>query len=785
MTNLQRWPHPHLDPVHPKADSVVRTNPPVFVWKPESECGLMSLIVSTDADLRAPILDISGLEDSMYLPVEGLPPGKIYWQWSSASETSPVYSFEISKEAVTLEIPLIDEWLNRYPANHPRIFTRPEFVPTLQSQGDKWTALLSIADTLLNEPHEMEEPPFLSDRREDYVSWFNVWYKIMWGSRKFVHGAYTLALAYLVTGNKAYGRAACKRLSSVGLWDPEGSSYLGHNDEAHMSVIWHGPAACDWVWDLFTEDEKDRVISQYMKRGMITFDHMCNRGCYGITRFDSHAGREIVFLALIGLVFHEHIPQSKTWLSWLRPILCGVWPIWGDDDGGWAEGISYSTAYVEIMTMFATALKVGTAIDLYRRPFWKNHAIWRQYCWPPYAEWIGFGDHSERWKSAWEKNANLVELIALETESTEFNAYIAAFKKEAELSYTPPERDMPGVSAQLLLNPDYAEPQKSDLRGTTEAVKSLKCFPDVGWTSIRTDLVRPEKDIAFIFRSSPYGAVSHSHANNNDFIIHVGGKIMAMPSGYYAGYGSDHHAHWVWHTKSHNCLTLSGAPQLMRSHHSRGYIDHDFENEHIIYFRGTADESYSDRALRCRRHVCFLKQQTSFLIVDEFVARNEVASAVQWNIHARSEFTVDETARSFTIDRDGRSLRGHILYSHNGYFSLSEGWDPPPNKAKSNDQWHNQYHLRYTPSSLDKMVNLGVLLCPALEKEDHKKVLRDRRSEAEYAALDDVEIYIRQEEKLVVEGKSIDGLIYIKCDSGTYYVNDAGLHTDDIQDSCV
>ena len=46
--------------------------------------------------------------------------------------------------------------------------------------------------------------------------------------------------------------------------------------------------------------------------------------------------------------------------------MCGLWPSWAGDDGAWAQGPSYSLAYVTIMTMFASALKRGTGVDLYR-----------------------------------------------------------------------------------------------------------------------------------------------------------------------------------------------------------------------------------------------------------------------------------------------------------------------------------------------------------------------------------------------------------------------------------
>jgi hypothetical protein len=159
----------------------------------------------------------------------------------------------------------------------------------------------------------------------------------MWESRRFVKGAETLGLAYLASGDVRYARAACERMASISLWDPEGSSNIPHNDEAHMSVIWHGAKACDWVWDQFTDEERALVINQFRRRGELTYEHMHDRGSYGVTRFDSHAGREVVFLALIAMVFSDHIPDAAKWLEWLRPVLCGIWPIWAEDDGAWAD----------------------------------------------------------------------------------------------------------------------------------------------------------------------------------------------------------------------------------------------------------------------------------------------------------------------------------------------------------------------------------------------------------------------------------------------------------------
>ena len=301
---------------------------------------------------------------------------------------------------------------------------------------------------------------------------------------------------------------------------------------------------------------------------------------------------------------------------------------------------------------------------------------------------------------------------------------------------------------------------------------------------MRTHLSDPERDVAMIFRSSPYGAVSHSHANNNDFILHVGGRAMAMPSGYYSGYGSDHHAHWVWHTKSHNCVTLSDAPQVMRSHNSRGAVEQAFEDDRLVYFRGNADSSYADRAARCRRHVIFLKPHGCFVMVDEFAALPHVASALQWNIHSWNSFAVDEDTRRFSLVRGDSTLEGHLMYHHNAFFSLTEGWDPPPMKGKESAQWRQQYHLRFTPSGLVPRRNLGVVLCAGHASLKPAAVQTKRSGSAEVAHIGEDLALVNQGREMAFEGVRTDALVFVRVQGVAYEVRDEGiLHVGEMQNA--
>ncbi|MEZ4837175.1 MAG: heparinase II/III family protein [Caldilineaceae bacterium] len=300
-------------------------------------------------------------------------------------------------------------------------------------------------------------------------------------------------------------------------------------------------------------------------------------------------------------------------------------------------------------------------------------------------------------------------------------------------------------------------------------------LPAAGWAAIRTHLDDPAQDLALVFRSSPYGAISHSHASNNDFFVHVAGKVMAMPSGYYDGYGSNHHTHWVWHTKSHNCVTLSGAPQIMRSYASVEAVEHAFDDDRLIYFRGNADASYADRATICRRHVIFLKRPQVFLLVDEFVTKPGIVSALQWNLHSWNQFEVDDEAHTFTIRRENSVLHGHFLYHHNAFFTVTEGWDPPPQSAKSNAQWYKQYNLRLTTSGLVDRRTLGVVLCPGHASLKPAAVRSERVDDVEFGYIDDIRVAVNQSTSMTIDGHQTDALIVLTLDGAHYAVTADGI----------
>ena len=59
---------------------------------------------------------------------------------------------------------------------------------------------------------------------------------------------------------------------------------------------------------------------------------------------------------------------------------------------------------------------------------------------------------------------------------------------------------------------------------------SAALFRGIGWAGLHSALDNPQRDTFFLFKSSPFGSVSHSHADQNSFAIMKGGRALAIPT---------------------------------------------------------------------------------------------------------------------------------------------------------------------------------------------------------------------------------------------------------------
>ena len=165
-------------------------------------------------------------------------------------------------------------------------------------------------------------------------------------------------------------------------------------------------------------------------------------------------------------------------------------------------------------------------------------------------------------------------------------------------------------------------------------------------------------------------------------------------------------------------------------------------------------------------------------MIDEFVAQPGVTSSLQWNIHSWNPFEVDSDEKGFVLNRDESRLRGYFMFSHEGFVTLTEGWDPPLNLMKSAAQWHNQYHLRFTPTDYAAKRNLGVVLCPGYPGQPAAEVRRERIGDAELAVIGDARVAVNQGEAMEVDGRRIDAVAAVLIGDRFYRIESGGISRD-------
>src|SRR5262249_45081976 len=150
-----------------------------------------------------------------------------------------------------------------------------------------------------------------------------------------------------------------------------------------------------------------------------------------------------------------------------------------------------------------------------------------------------------------------------------------------------------------------------------DELPSSRVFQSVGWAALHGNVSAPDQDTFLLFKSSPYGSVSHSHADQNNFCIMKGGKALAIPSGYYGPLaGMPHHAEWTCSTKANNCVLVNGAGQSMRDRSAKGEITAFKDSRGFSYVAGNAAASYVGKVRRCDRHILFLRP-CLFLMLDD------------------------------------------------------------------------------------------------------------------------------------------------------------------------
>jgi hypothetical protein len=336
---------------------------------------------------------------------------------------------------------------------------------------------------------------------------------------------------------------------------------------------------------------KERVEQFYV--------HLRKKRKFHTNPYESHAGRMPGFLGEAAISFAHEWPEARKWMEYATLLYCTSYPAWGGDDGGWQEGPGYWSAYMRFAMYYVIALRNATGVDLMNKPFFRNTPYYALYTATPYHEHRPFGD------GAYASPSGLGSIVHAFSEVLE-DPYLKWYWQACD-------RKAGGDLLTLVTADPNLEPKNP------QELPSARLFEFVGLSAFHTALGDKENDITFLFRSSPFGSVSHGHADQNAFVIEAFGEAIAPVTGYYPWYSSPHHHNWTRDTRAVNSMLVNGQGQVKRKWSASGEITAFHAGDGYDYVEGEAAPAYGGRLQRFRRHVVD-DDRPHRLVAGQFVA---------------------------------------------------------------------------------------------------------------------------------------------------------------------
>ncbi|GIX07027.1 MAG: hypothetical protein KatS3mg115_1430 [Candidatus Poribacteria bacterium] len=559
------------------------------------------------------------------------------------------------------------ELLGRVPGEHPRLLyprAQLEAARAELAETPALEALIRRAERLLD-LQPPKEPTY--DRIEDPTERRMAYTEAFREFRRYIDGGMEpLAMAFLLTGERRFGEVAARILVHVAQWDPEGiSSILApYGDEIGLSLCKCGARAYDWLYELLSESERETVRRMVLARGNQMLRRLKERHDFLAFPGESHAGRLPGYLCEHAIALAEE-PDAERWLDYALRALMTVFPHWGGPDGGWAEGINYGRSYNTIFLLPFESVRRVLGVDLWQRPFFRKVRYASSfYCSSPRGEVTPFGDGETSGNGR--GTAPLMGFYA-----NRFGDPVVRWWSEVADPGGYPRSPL------ALIEPDRVRPEPPPEEMPPDAV-----FRGVGWAALHGELSRPDRETLVLFKSSPYGSTSHSHADQNTFAILKGGRALATPSGYYGpSYGMPHHARYTRQTKAHCGVLVEGEGQLDRSEDPIGKIVAFSTSKRIGYVAGDATDAYGGRLSRYLRHVVLVRPNF-VVILDDLEAPESVT--IQWLLHALEPMGLEErngVGQSVQLRR-GEATLTFLLETPGGFhLSQTDRFDVPYNEG--------------------------------------------------------------------------------------------------------
>ncbi|CAI6080637.1 DUF4962 domain-containing protein [Cohnella sp. JJ-181] len=633
----------------PEEALVTTQNPPDFGWPYVPGADQYALEVSRKADMSEVVHQQQSLTSNLYNFPDAFETGTWYWRvkyhkpstgWSG---WSTVRKFRIAEDAVPFEVPEIDTLIGNVTQQHPRILTRPEDLAAFRALAQ--TSGKAVFDATLDAYNQSKNAPLLTEPTFPYPDDYNKnapeYVDAIRVLKRYVDPAISrimdAAFVYLITGDTAIGDDAKRQLLNLASWDPDGATKYSINDQVDRAISYRSAYVYDWIYDRLSPEEREQVqemISYRTERMMhdLVVDQPMQQYPY-----DSHGWTNFGFVGVIATALLHDVPEASDWYRQVVPSYINLLPPWGGEDGSWSQGTGYwqwsSAANKEFMDILLTS----SGFNLYDKAFSRNEGLYPLYAFPHNSRKGVFGDDNQ-----YVPGGTSVSILNR----------LAQMYGDPRLKWG---AQAIGAIPAMGLSDYYYGDADLPVRPPVDLPKA-KWFPTTGLVAMHSELYDPDR-VSFYFRSSPYGSYNHNHADQNGFIIQAYGESLAVETGFYDFYNSEHHRDFTRQTLATNAITIDGGKgQPINNIDADGRILGFVTSPDFDATSGDASAAYGGALSKALRHVIYLRPDM-FVVIDDLATTIPGGSNFEWRMHAEDQMELDTDGAGATIYKGEAALK--------------------------------------------------------------------------------------------------------------------------------
>ena len=621
---------------------------------------------------------------NFFTPDIVLSAGTHYWSYAVCDPStgdavtcwSQARQFTVAEGLPQTPLPSRQRRFEKATRDHPRLWMSPERLGefrkavTADPEHCTWQHFFDKSVLPWMDRDVMPEP----DGYPEHTRIASIWRSTYIDCQELLYAIRHLAIGGQVNQDAAMLARAKQWLLSTAQWNPAGTTSRSYTDEwafrVNLALAW----GYDWLYDQLDETEREAVRTALLARTRETADHIIKNANIQLFPFDSHAVRAVsAVLIPASIALLDDAPEAEDWLHYSVEFLYTVYSPWGDAEGGWAEGPHYWMTGMAYLIDAANLLKGYSDLDLYQRPFFQKTGDFPLYTKAPDTRRATFGDDSTMGELPSVKIGFNLRQFAGVTGNGAYQWYYDEIKR------TNSGHEMAFYNwgwwdfnfDEMLYQSDFpiieAQPPADD--------DNFRWFRGIGWAAIQHRMQDPDNHIQFVFKSSPFGSISHSHGDQNAFCLSAFGEDLAINSGHYVAFNSSMHQNWRRQTLSKNAILINGQGQYAgrdkaQAMQSTGRIDIVEDRDDHIFIRGDATATYqiaSPEITQVVREVYFVNEQY-FVVVDNIDANEPVS--IEWLLHANAPMTLGTSTFRYTGERAG--FYGQFLWSEAGSPTLTQ-----------------------------------------------------------------------------------------------------------------